>query len=169
MPLLLLRNQERHGVEWMLDHWKQWQLILPLLDNNDDDKRMIHVDYRQERQILDELYQCVQRSPYSDYVALPRPVSELSCDNVLVVERLEGRYSGGGGAGDSREDGNGINTTKSLRTLLHAVEEGLSKALDGNWGKALEFLEKEQQYQAQQHQPQSSLLLSKMVLPEKRV
>ena len=98
MPLLLLRNQERHGVEWMLDHWKQWQLILPLLDNNDDDKRMIHVDYRQECQILDELYQCVQRSPYSDYVALPRPVSELSCDNwswndwkddILVVVVLE--------------------------------------------------------------------------------
>ncbi|KAL7577791.1 hypothetical protein ACA910_010546 [Epithemia clementina (nom. ined.)] len=85
----------------------------------------VDVDYREEAQVLDELYQCICQSPYSEYVAMPRPIVELSCENVLVLERF------------SKEEEGNITTMP----IMKAIDQGLATALDGNEEKLSDFID----------------------------
>jgi ABC1 atypical kinase-like domain len=81
--------------------------FLPVL-NELERRIMTEFDYRNEAQNLQEIRSNIAASPYARSVYVPQPVSELTCENVLVMEMLEGKK------------------------LLESIQDGVTHALGGD-------------------------------------
>ena len=78
-------------------------------------------DYRREARDMEEMRQNVLKSPYASEVCIPRPELALCCDNVLVMELLDGVK------------------------LVDAMHNGLTRALGSNRDKARALIREQQE------------------------
>ena len=70
------------------------RLVLPAFRpvlNELERRIMTEFDYRTEAQNLHDVRSNMAASPYARRVCVPQPLSELTCENVLVMEMLEGK------------------------------------------------------------------------------